>query len=85
MLAEVGLVGKAPGRYNLHLGGNLEGTRIPRLHLENITEPQILAELDALIGRWATERDGNECFGDFVIRAGIIAPVIDSARDFYAA
>lgn len=85
MLAEVGLVGKAPGRYNLHLGGNLEGTRIPRLHLENITEPQILAELDTLIGRWAKDRNTGECFGDFVIRAGIIAPVIDSARDFYAA
>ncbi|MCY9821056.1 assimilatory sulfite reductase (NADPH) hemoprotein subunit [Aeromonas media] len=85
MLAEVGLVGKAPGRYNLHLGGNLEGTRIPRLHQENITEPQILAELDTLIGRWAKERDGNECFGDFVIRVGVVAPVIDSARDFYAA
>ncbi|QJT15465.1 assimilatory sulfite reductase (NADPH) hemoprotein subunit [Aeromonas sp. 2692-1] len=85
MLAEVGLVGKAPGRYNLHLGGNLEGTRIPRLHLENITEPQILTELDALIGRWAKDRNAGECFGDFVIRAGIIAPVIDSARDFYAA
>ncbi|MCX7132901.1 assimilatory sulfite reductase (NADPH) hemoprotein subunit [Aeromonas sp.] len=85
MLAEVGLVGKAPGRYNLHLGGNLEGTRIPRLYQENITEPQILAELDSLIGRWAKERDGNECFGDFVIRAGVVAPVIDSARDFYAA
>ncbi|MGY3941774.1 assimilatory sulfite reductase (NADPH) hemoprotein subunit [Aeromonas tecta] len=85
MLAEVGLVGKAPGRYNLHLGGNLEGTRIPRLYQENITEPQILAELDTLIGRWAKERQGAECFGDFVIRAGVVAPVIDSARDFYAA
>ncbi|WP_042012788.1 assimilatory sulfite reductase (NADPH) hemoprotein subunit [Aeromonas fluvialis] len=85
MLAEVGLVGKAPGRYNLHLGGNLEGTRIPRLYQENITEPQILAELDTLIGRWASERNGGECFGDFVIRTGVIAPVIDSARDFYAA
>lgn len=85
MLAEVGLVGKAPGRYNLHLGGNLEGTRIPRLYQENITEPQILAELDTLIGRWAKERDGHECFGDFVIRVGVVAPVIDSARDFYAA
>jgi sulfite reductase (NADPH) hemoprotein beta-component len=85
MLAEVGLVGKAPGRYNLHLGGNLEGTRIPRLYQENITEPQILSELDALIGRWAKERNPNECFGDFVIRVGVIAPVIDSARDFYAA
>ncbi|MFM1679372.1 assimilatory sulfite reductase (NADPH) hemoprotein subunit [Aeromonas salmonicida] len=85
MLAEVGLVGKAPGRYNLHLGGNLEGTRIPRLYQENITEPQILAELDRLIGRWAAERTAAECFGDFVIRVGVIAPVIDSARDFYAA
>ena len=35
--------------------------------------------------RWAKDRNPGECFGDFVIRAGIIAPVIDSARDFYAA
>ncbi len=84
MLAEIGLVGKAPGRYNLHLGGNREGTRIPRMYRENITDGQILEEMDGLIGRWATEREAGEGFGDFVIRAGIIAPVIDSARDFYA-
>ncbi|NLJ92546.1 MAG: assimilatory sulfite reductase (NADPH) hemoprotein subunit [Aeromonadales bacterium] len=84
MLAEVGLVGKAPGRYNLHLGGNREGTRIPRMYKENITDRDIMAELDALIGRWAKEREAKEGFGDFVIRAGVIAPVIDSARDFYA-
>jgi sulfite reductase (NADPH) hemoprotein beta-component len=84
MLAEIGLVGKAPGRYNLHLGGNREGTRIPRMYKENITDAQILEEMDGLIGRWATEREAGEGFGDFVIRAGIIAPVIDSARDFYA-
>ncbi|WP_298720723.1 assimilatory sulfite reductase (NADPH) hemoprotein subunit [uncultured Oceanisphaera sp.] len=83
MLAEIGLVGKAPGRYNLHLGGNREGTRIPRMYKENITDAQILEEMDGLIGRWATEREAGEGFGDFVIRAGIIAPVIDSARDFY--
>ena len=84
MLAEIGLVGKAPGRYNLHLGGNREGTRIPRMYKENITDAQILEEMDALIGRWASEREAGEGFGDFVIRAGIIAPVVDSARDFYA-
>lgn len=84
MLAEIGLVGKAPGRYNLHLGGNREGTRIPRMYKENITDAQILEEMDALIGRWASEREAGEGFGDFVIRAGIIAPVLDSARDFYA-
>jgi sulfite reductase (NADPH) hemoprotein beta-component len=84
MLAEIGMVGKAPGRYNLHLGGNREGTRIPRMYKENITDRQILEDIDALVGRWAQEREAGEGFGDFVIRAGIIAPVVDSARDFYA-
>lgn len=83
MLAEIGLVGKAPGRYNLHLGGNRNGTRIPRMYRENITEAEILGEIDQLVGRWATERQADEGFGDFTIRAGIVAPVIDSARDFY--
>ncbi len=83
MLAEVGLVGKAPGRYNLHLGGNRIGTRIPRMYKENITEPEILASLDELIGRWAKEREVGEGFGDFTVRAGIIRPVLDPARDLW--
>ncbi|TCJ95819.1 sulfite reductase (NADPH) hemoprotein beta-component [Volucribacter psittacicida] len=83
MLAEVGLVGKAVGRYNLHLGGNRAGTRIPRLFKENITEPEILAILDQLIGNWATQRQENEGFGDFVIRTGIIKPVINAPIDFW--
>ncbi|MBC3767531.1 assimilatory sulfite reductase (NADPH) hemoprotein subunit [Neptunicella marina] len=85
MLAEVGLVGKGPGKYNLHLGGNREGTRIPRMYRENISDDQILQELDELIARWSQERNADEGFGDFVIRAGVIAPVIDSAKDFYDA
>ena len=83
MLAEVGLVGKAVGRYNLHLGGNLSGTRIPRLYKENISTEDILAILDELIGRWAQERLVDECFGDFIIRAGVVKAVIDPPRDFY--
>jgi sulfite reductase (NADPH) hemoprotein beta-component len=84
MLAEIGLVGKGPGKYNLHLGGNRNGTRIPKMYRENISEQQIMEELDALIARWSTEREINEAFGDYVIRAKIIAPVVDSAMDFYA-
>ncbi|MFV9670102.1 assimilatory sulfite reductase (NADPH) hemoprotein subunit [Pantoea sp. ARC607] len=83
MLAELGLVGKAPGRYNLHLGGNRIGTRIPRMYRENINESEILATIDELVGRWATERQAAEGFGDFTIRAGIVAPVLDPARDFW--
>ncbi|MCL6364158.1 assimilatory sulfite reductase (NADPH) hemoprotein subunit [Pectobacterium carotovorum subsp. carotovorum] len=83
MLAEIGLVGKAMGRYNVHLGGNREGTRIPRMYRENINETEILAEIDRLIGLWAQDRQPNEGFGDFVIRTNIIKPVLDPARDFY--
>ncbi|SMY37906.1 Sulfite reductase [NADPH] hemoprotein beta-component [Photobacterium malacitanum] len=84
MLAEIGLVGKAPGRYNLHLGGNRNGTRVPKMYRENITVAQIMDEMDSLVGRWATERQQNEGFGDFTIRAGIIDEVKISMRDFYA-
>lgn len=83
LLAEIGLVGKALNRYNLHLGGNREGTRIPRMYRENISDTEILAIIDELVGRWAKERETSEGFGDYVIRAGIIRPVLDPARDFY--
>ena len=83
MLAEVGLVGKGPGRYNLHLGGNTAGTRIPKMYKENITDKQILEELDSLIGLWAGERQQGEAFGDFVIRRGIVDEVVISRRDFH--
>ncbi|MUK41307.1 assimilatory sulfite reductase (NADPH) hemoprotein subunit [Aliivibrio fischeri] len=84
MLAEIGLVGKAPGRYNFHLGGNRSGTRVPKMYKENITDRQILTEIDQLVGRWATERNENEGFGDFTIRAGIVDEVKVSKRDFHA-
>ncbi|MEE1675337.1 assimilatory sulfite reductase (NADPH) hemoprotein subunit [Agarivorans aestuarii] len=83
MLAEAGLVGKGPGKYNLYLGGNQSGTRIPKLYLEGIGEQEILSELDGLIARWAKEREQDEAFGDFVIRAGIVAEVKVSVRDFH--
>ena len=83
MLAEVGLVGKGPDRYNLYLGGNKGGTRIPKIYQENLTSAAILTELDSLIARWSVEREQNEAFGDFVIRIGVVNEVKVSKRDFY--
>ncbi|WP_413701224.1 assimilatory sulfite reductase (NADPH) hemoprotein subunit [Psychromonas sp. KJ10-10] len=83
MLAEIGLIGKAPGRYNLYLGGNTNGTRLPKMYKENIDEATIVEVLDELIGRWATEREQDECFGDFVIRTGIVAEVVIATLDFH--
>ncbi|KZN51042.1 assimilatory sulfite reductase (NADPH) hemoprotein subunit [Pseudoalteromonas luteoviolacea] len=84
MLAEVGFIGKGPGKYNVYLGGNREGTRVPKLYLENVSEDVYLPALDELIGQWAAERQEQECFGDFVIRKGIVAEVKVSKTDFHA-
>ncbi len=47
-LAEIALVGKAPGRYNLFLGGDVRGQRLNRLYRENIDEAGVLAALEPL-------------------------------------
>ena len=83
MLAEIGLVGKAPGRYNLHIGGNSIGTRLPKMYQENIDEATILATLDDLIGRWAKDRNQDECFGDYSVRTGIVPEVVIASKDFH--
>lgn len=84
MLAEIGLVGKAVGRYNLYTGGNREGTRIPRLFKENITEPEILDIIDGWVADWSQNRLEDEGFGDFAIRTAIVKPVLVPPRDFWA-
>ena len=84
MLAEIGLVGKAVGRYNLYAGGNREGTRIPRLFKENITEPEILEIVEGWVADWVQNRLDDEGFGDFAVRTGIVKPVLDAPRDFWA-
>jgi sulfite reductase (NADPH) hemoprotein beta-component len=72
-LAEVALVGTAPGRYNLHLGGDGRGQRLNVLYRENVDEATILAELDTAFARFALERTPEERFGDFAWRVGLVA------------
>lgn len=72
-LAQVGFIGKGPGKYNMYLGAGRWGQRFSALYRENIDEAEILGELDPLFERFAAERNAGEPFGDYVIRAGIIA------------
>jgi sulfite reductase (NADPH) hemoprotein beta-component len=71
-LAEVALIGKAPGRYNLHLGGDGRGQRLNAMYLENVDEAAIVDALDAAFARYAREREPSERFGDFAWRAGLV-------------
>ncbi|HYN77188.1 MAG TPA: sulfite reductase, partial [Lamprocystis sp. (in: g-proteobacteria)] len=79
-VAEVGLVGKGPGRYNLMLGGDGTGLRLNRLYRENLSEAEILTALDGLFERFAAEREPGERFGDFSIRAGLVRPMRNPAQ-----
>ena len=80
-IAEIALTGRAPGRYNLYLGGGFHGQRLGRLYLENVREAQIIAALDEVLGHYARERRPGERFGDFAIRAGFVTAVRDG-QDF---
>ncbi|GAB2624749.1 assimilatory sulfite reductase (NADPH) hemoprotein subunit [Novilysobacter erysipheiresistens] len=73
-LAEIALVGKAPGRYNLMLGADHRGQRLNTLYRENVAEADILAALDPLLAGYAEARESGEGFGDYLVRAGVVAP-----------
>jgi sulfite reductase (NADPH) hemoprotein beta-component len=76
-IAEIGLTGRAPGKYNLYLGGGFHGQRLNRMVRENVGEAVILEVLDDLLGRYARERLPAERFGDFTIRTGAVREVTE--------
>ena len=67
-MAEIGFVGKAPGKYNLYLGGNAGTTRLNREYRASVKADDILNELRPLLTRWKNERLPGERFGDFCSR-----------------
>ena len=71
-VAEIAMTGRAPGKYNLYVGGGFHGERLNVMIRENIGEAAILEILGEQLGRFARERQPGEHFGDFVLRAGYL-------------
>ncbi|HTH58207.1 MAG TPA: NADPH-dependent assimilatory sulfite reductase hemoprotein subunit [Cyclobacteriaceae bacterium] len=67
-VAEIGFVGTSYGRYNLHIGGDRQGTRLNKLFKENLDENSILNELETLFASYHLEHEAQETFGDFANR-----------------
>ncbi|WP_152670937.1 assimilatory sulfite reductase (NADPH) hemoprotein subunit [Guptibacillus hwajinpoensis] len=81
-LGEIAFIGKAPGKYNMYLGAGFVGDRLSKLYKENIGEEEILQSLKPILFKFAKEKEENEHFGDYVIRAGYVERV-HSGLDFH--
>jgi sulfite reductase (ferredoxin) len=83
-VADVGLVGRTMGKYNIYLGGNLEGTRLNKLYRELVVGSEIAKELEGVLKSYLADRLPNERLGDWADRVGvenINAPVANPAVD----
>ncbi|HZK96125.1 MAG TPA: assimilatory sulfite reductase (NADPH) hemoprotein subunit [Prolixibacteraceae bacterium] len=79
-LAEIGLVGRAPGRYNLYLGASFVGDRLNKLYKEMLSEEEIIVALTPILEDFAKTRDQNEHFGNFVIRNGYVKATTEGKK-----
>ncbi len=67
--AEIGIVGRSLGLYNVYVGGSFEGTRLARLYRAEV-RATVLADLLAdTLDQWKRERAPGEAFGDWSAHA----------------
>ncbi len=71
--AEIGLLGCAPGKYNLYIGGSPHGVRLNHLYREKVTSEELPGEIARLLQHWREQRNSGERFGDFAHRIGVDA------------
>lgn len=71
-LGEIGFVGRGPGVYNIYLGAGFDGARLNKLYRRDVPESKLVKVLSPVLEAYARDREEDEPFGDFVIRAGYI-------------
>lgn len=67
-MAEIGFVGKSPGKYQVWLGGDVTGTRLNRIWKDVLKESDLETEFRPVFERFAKERNAGERFGDWCQR-----------------
>jgi sulfite reductase (NADPH) hemoprotein beta-component len=75
-VAELGFIGRGPGRYQLNVGGNASSTRLNRPLVASVKEEEIVPTLQPIFERYAKERQNNERFGDWCER--VLLPETES-------
>ena len=79
-LAEIALTGRAPGLYNLYLGGSFHGDRLAKLYASNVDEEAFLGLLEPLLESYQAQRLPDEYFGDFLVRRNLLDTPVEFVR-----
>jgi sulfite reductase (ferredoxin) len=67
---DIGLVGKARGKYTVFLGGRLLGDRLNFLYKDMVPEEEVAATLAPIFTYFKQARQSGETLGDFCLRKG---------------
>ena len=81
--SDVGLVGKAKGKYTIFLGGRLLGDRLSFIYKDLVPADEVIPSLVAVFAHFKTDRETGETFGDFCHRQG--AEKLAAAAENWAA
>ena len=68
--SDIGLVGKAKGKYTVFVGGRTLGDRLNFIHKDLVPDEDVVPTLVALFAFFKQDRQPNETFGDFCHRQG---------------
>lgn len=69
--SDIGLVGKAAGRYTIFLGGRLLGDRLNTIYKDLVPAEEVIPTLTPVFAYFKEERQRGETFGDFCDRKGM--------------
>lgn len=70
--ADLSFVGRSLGKYQVYVGGNLEGNRLAELYADLVPLDALAATVRPLFERFRDERLPGERFGDFWARTGLV-------------
>jgi sulfite reductase (ferredoxin) len=70
-VAEIGIMGVSPKKYNLYVGGSFGSTRLNRLYEELVDVGELADRIAELIDIYHLNKRPGERFGNFCNRVGV--------------
>ncbi len=68
--SDIGLVGKAAGKYTVFVGGRLLGDRLNFIYKDMVPAEEVVSTIVPLLAYFKQERQDGETLGDFCNRKG---------------